>query len=169
MIKNWARSRAHWYRPTTQHTRDGRLVNMKKGLEMPLSILTSGPAYLIARAMLLTEMIERKFGRIINTCPVNGTTVWANQLQRSQGSVMDLQTLAMGQCGITVNTISSDFIGTDMVRPFPGRIWCAGGAGPMGRLEERNEVAHLVGFLGPVRNQRDYRCQLQRINGVPVG
>ncbi len=72
-------------------------------------------------------MIERKFGRIINISSVNGQRGQFGQTNYSAakaGMHGFTKSLAMevAKYGITVNTISPGYIGTDMVMAVPEKV-----------------------------------------------
>lgn len=102
---------------------------------------------------VIAGMRERKFGRIINISSVNGQRGQygqANYSAAKAGMHGFTKTLAMetAKYGITVNTISPGYIGTDMVmavredirEKIIKQI-------PLGRLGGTEEVAYLVSFL----------------------
>ena len=102
---------------------------------------------------VINGMIERKFGRIINISSVNGQRGQfgqANYSAAKAGMHGFTKTLAMevAKYGITVNTISPGYIGTDMVMAVEQKYRDAIVAQiPVGRLGGTHEVAHLVSFL----------------------
>ena len=102
---------------------------------------------------VINGMIDRKFGRIINISSVNGQRGQfgqANYSAAKAGMHGFTKTLAMevAKYGITVNTISPGYIGTDMVMAVEQKYRDAIVAQiPMGRLGGTHEVAHLVSFL----------------------
>ena len=133
-------------------TRDGRLVNMKK--EDWYSVInTNLNSVFNCTKQVLDGMIERKFGRIINISSVNGQRGQFGQTNYSAakaGMHGFTKSLAMevAKYGITVNTISPGYIGTDMVMAVPEKVLNQIIAQvPMGRLGGTHEVAHLVSFL----------------------
>jgi acetoacetyl-CoA reductase len=102
---------------------------------------------------VINGMIDRNWGRIINISSVNGQRGQfgqANYSAAKAGMHGFTKTLAMevARKGITVNTISPGYIGTDMVmavredvrNQIVEQI-------PVGRLGGTEEVAHLVCFL----------------------
>lgn len=102
---------------------------------------------------VINGMIDRNWGRIINISSVNaqrGQFGQANYSAAKAGMHGFTKTLAMevARKGITVNTISPGYIGTDMVmavredvrNQIVEQI-------PVGRLGGTEEVAHLVCFL----------------------
>lgn len=133
-------------------TRDGRLVNMKKE-DWYTVINTNLNSVFNCSKNVLDGMIERKFGRIINISSVNGQRGQFGQTNYSAakaGMHGFTKSLAMevAKYGITVNTISPGYIGTDMVMAVPEKVLNQIVAQvPMGRLGGTHEVAHLVSFL----------------------
>jgi acetoacetyl-CoA reductase len=133
-------------------TRDSRLVNMKK--EDWYSVInTNLNSIFNCTKNVLDGMIERKFGRIINISSVNGQRGQFGQTNYSAakaGMHGFTKSLAMevAKYGVTVNTISPGYIGTDMVMAVPEKVLNQIVAQvPMGRLGGTHEVAHLVSFL----------------------
>ena len=102
---------------------------------------------------VINPMIDRGFGRIINISSVNGQRGQfgqANYSAAKAGMHGFTKTLAMevANKGVTVNTISPGYIGTDMVMAVKEEIRNQIIAQiPMGRLGGTEEVAHLVSFL----------------------
>lgn len=98
-------------------------------------------------------MIERGWGRIINISSVNGQrgqfgqTNYATTKAGIHGFTKALaQELA--HCGITVNTVSPGYIGTDMVRAVPENILDKIVASiPVKRLGSPEEVASIVAWI----------------------
>ncbi len=133
-------------------TRDGRLINMKKE-DWYAVIDTNLNSVFNCSRNVLDGMIQRKFGRIINISSVNGQRGQFGQTNYSAakaGMHGFTKSLAMevAKYGITVNTISPGYIGTDMVMAVPEKVLAQIVAQvPMGRLGGTHEVAHLVSFL----------------------
>jgi acetoacetyl-CoA reductase len=133
-------------------TRDGRLINMKKE-DWYAVINTNLNSVFNCSKNVLDGMIARKFGRIINISSVNGQRGQFGQTNYSAakaGMHGFTKSLAMevAKYGITVNTISPGYIGTDMVMAVPEKVLAQIVAQvPMGRLGGTHEVAHLVSFL----------------------
>jgi acetoacetyl-CoA reductase len=102
---------------------------------------------------VINGMIDRNFGRIINISSVNGQRGQfgqANYSAAKAGMHGFTKTLAMevAKKGITVNTISPGYIGTDMVMAVKEEVRNQIVEQiPMGRLGGTEEVAHLVCFL----------------------
>jgi acetoacetyl-CoA reductase len=102
---------------------------------------------------VINPMIDAGFGRIINISSVNGQRGQfgqANYSAAKAGMHGFTKTLAMevANKGITVNTISPGYIGTDMVMAVKEEIRNQIIAQiPLGRLGGTEEVAYLVSFL----------------------
>jgi len=102
---------------------------------------------------VINPMIDNGFGRIINISSVNGQRGQfgqANYSAAKAGMHGFTKTLAMevANKGVTVNTISPGYIGTDMVMAVKEEIRNQIIAQiPLGRLGGTEEVAHLVSFL----------------------
>lgn len=102
---------------------------------------------------VINGMIDRNWGRIINISSVNGQRGQfgqANYSAAKAGMHGFTKTLAMevARKGITVNTISPGYIGTDMVMAVKEEIRNQIVEQiPIGRLGGTEEVAHLVCFL----------------------
>jgi acetoacetyl-CoA reductase len=102
---------------------------------------------------VINGMIDRGFGRVINISSVNGQRGQfgqANYSAAKAGMHGFTKTLAMevANKGITVNTISPGYIGTDMVMAVKEEIRNQIIAQiPLGRLGGTEEVAYLVSFL----------------------
>jgi acetoacetyl-CoA reductase len=120
-------------------TRDGRLINMKKE-DWYTVINTNLNSVFNCSRQVLDGMVERKFGRIINISSVNGQRGQFGQTNYSAakaGMHGFTKSLAMevAKYGITVNTISPGYIGTDMVMAVPEKVLAQIVAQvPMGRL-----------------------------------
>ena len=133
-------------------TRDGRLINMKKE-DWYAVINTNLNSVFNCSRHVLDGMMQRKFGRIINISSVNGQRGQFGQTNYSAakaGMHGFTKSLAMevAKYGITVNTISPGYIGTDMVMAVPEKVLAQiVSQVPMGRLGGTHEVAHLVSFL----------------------
>jgi len=102
---------------------------------------------------VINQMMERQYGRIINISSVNGQKGQfgqANYSAAKAGMHGFTKTLAMevAKKGITVNTISPGYIGTDMVMAVAEEVRNKIIAEiPVGRLGGTEEIAHLVSFL----------------------
>lgn len=102
---------------------------------------------------VINGMVDRNWGRIINISSVNGQRGQfgqANYSAAKAGMHGFTKTLAMevARKGVTVNTISPGYIGTDMVMAVREDVRDQIVAQiPVGRLGGTEEVAHLVAFL----------------------
>ena len=133
-------------------TRDGRFSEMSKN-DWDEVIATNLTSVFNCTRHVIVGMMDRKFGRIINISSVNGQRGQfgqANYSAAKAGMHGFTKTLAMevAKHGITVNTISPGYIGTDMVMAVPEKVReQIVSQIPMGRLGGTHEVAHLVSFL----------------------
>lgn len=102
---------------------------------------------------VINPMLERGYGRIINISSVNGQRAQfgqCNYAAAKAGMHGFTKTLAIevASKGITVNTISPGYIGTDMVMAVDEAVRAQIVKGiPVGRLGGTYEIAHLVSFL----------------------
>jgi len=109
-------------------------------------------AFYLSRA-ILTHMLERGYGRIINISSVIGSAGGfgqANYAAAKSGMFGLTMSLALETAtkGITVNTVTPGFITTDMTAAVPAAAMQKVIARiPAGRLGEPNEVARVVEFL----------------------
>ncbi len=102
---------------------------------------------------VIEGMVERGWGRIINISSVNGQKGQFGQTNYStakagiHGFSMALA-LEVANRGVTVNTVSPGYIGTDMVRAVkPEVLEKIVGAIPVKRLGEPSEIASMVSWL----------------------
>lgn len=99
------------------------------------------------------DMVERGWGRIINISSVNGEKGQAGQTNYSAAKAgMHGFTMALAQelagRGVTVNTVSPGYIGTDMVKAIrPDVLEKIVGAIPVKRLGEPGEIASIIAWL----------------------
>jgi acetoacetyl-CoA reductase len=98
-------------------------------------------------------MLERGWGRIVNISSVNGQKGQFGQTNYStakagiHGFTMALAQEVAGR-GVTVNTVSPGYIGTDMVRAIkPDRLEKIVAGIPVRRLGEPDEIASIVAWL----------------------
>lgn len=102
---------------------------------------------------VITGMIVRGYGRIINISSINGQKGQFGQTNYSAAKAgIHGFTKALAQevarKGITVNTISPGYIATPMVMSIPDEIREKVIAQiPVGRLGQPEEIARVVGFL----------------------
>jgi acetoacetyl-CoA reductase len=102
---------------------------------------------------VIDDMLDRGWGRIINISSVNGQKGQFGQTNYStakagiHGFTMALAQEVAGK-GVTVNTVSPGYIGTDMVRAVkPEVLEKIVGTIPVKRLGEPDEIASIVAWL----------------------
>jgi acetoacetyl-CoA reductase len=102
---------------------------------------------------VVPDMIERGFGRIVQISSVNGEKGQAGQTNYSAAKAgMHGFTMALAQelaaKGVTVNTVSPGYIGTDMVRAIkPEVLEKIVGTIPVKRLGTPEEIGSIVAWL----------------------
>ncbi|ALM81792.1 acetoacetyl-CoA reductase [Bordetella sp. N] len=102
---------------------------------------------------VLDPMVDRQFGRIINISSVNGQKGQFGQTNYSTAKAgIHGFTMALAQevasKGVTVNTISPGYIGTDMVRAIrPDMLEKIVATIPVRRLGTPEEIASIVSWL----------------------
>src|SRR6201982_2699452 len=98
-------------------------------------------------------MVGKEWGRIINISSVNGQRGQFGQTNYSTAKAgIHGFTMALAQevasKGVTVNTVSPGYIGTDMVRAVkPERLEKIVATIPIKRLGEPEEIASIVAWL----------------------
>jgi len=99
-------------------------------------------------------MVDRNWGRIINISSVNGQKGAFGQTNYSAAKAgmhgfTKALSLEVARKGVTVNTISPGYIGTQMVMAIPKEVLDSKIIPqiPMGRLGKPEEVAGLVAYL----------------------
>ena len=99
------------------------------------------------------DMANRGWGRIINISSVNGEKGQAGQTNYSAAKAgMHAFTMALAQelatKGVTVNTVSPGYIGTDMVKAIRPDVLDKIVSGvPVKRLGEPSEIASIISWL----------------------
>jgi acetoacetyl-CoA reductase len=102
---------------------------------------------------VVPDMVERGWGRIIQISSVNGEKGQAGQTNYSAAKAgMHGFTMALAQelaaKGVTVNTVSPGYIGTDMVRAIrPDVLEKIVATIPVKRLGEPEEIGAIVAWL----------------------
>ena len=102
---------------------------------------------------VVPDMVERGFGRVIQISSVNGQKGQAGQTNYSAAKAgMHGFTMALAQematKGVTVNTVSPGYIGTDMVKAIREDILeKIVGTVPVKRLGKPEEIASIVAWL----------------------
>jgi len=99
------------------------------------------------------DMVEKGWGRIINISSVNGEKGQAGQTNYSAAKAgMHGFTMALAQemanKGVTVNTVSPGYIGTDMVKSIRQDVLDKiVGTIPVKRLGEPGEIASIIAWI----------------------
>ena len=102
---------------------------------------------------VVSDMVEKGWGRIINISSVNGEKGQAGQTNYSAAKAgMHGFSMALAQelatKGITVNTVSPGYIGTDMVKAIrPDVLEKIVATVPVKRLGEPSESASIIAWL----------------------
>ncbi|WP_374669144.1 acetoacetyl-CoA reductase [Ramlibacter sp.] len=102
---------------------------------------------------VVPDMVEKGWGRIINISSVNGEKGQAGQTNYSAAKAgMHGFTMALAQelanKGVTVNTVSPGYIGTDMVKAIRQDVLDKiVGTIPVKRLGEPSEIASIIAWL----------------------
>ena len=102
---------------------------------------------------VIADMVEKGWGRIINISSVNGAKGQAGQTNYSAAKAgMHGFTMALAQelanKGVTVNTVSPGYIGTDMVKAIRSDVLDKiVGTIPVKRLGEPGEIASIIAWL----------------------
>ena len=98
-------------------------------------------------------MVDRGFGRIINICSINGQKGQFGQTNYSTAKAgIHGFTMALAQevasKGVTVNTVSPGYVGTDMVRAIRPEVLEKIVAGiPVKRLGLPEEIGSIVAWI----------------------
>ncbi|MEM7291867.1 MAG: acetoacetyl-CoA reductase [Pseudomonadota bacterium] len=133
-------------------TRDARFEKMRVDQWQAVIATNLNSLYYVTHP-LIDAMIERQFGRIINISSLSGQTGNFGQTNYSaakagvHGFSMALAR-EVARHGITVNSVSPGFIGTDMVMAMPEEVREQVAAKiPVGRLGTPEEIGRTVAFL----------------------
>ena len=133
-------------------TKDGMFKKMPLENWMAVININLNSVFNVTR-QVLDSMLEKGWGRIINISSINGQKGQFGQTNYSAAKAgMHGFTKALAQetaaKGITVNTISPGYIGTEMVMVVKEEIRNQIIAGiPVGRLGKPEEIAKLVSYL----------------------
>ncbi|MGY0195114.1 acetoacetyl-CoA reductase [Leptothrix sp. BB-4] len=133
-------------------TRDRMFLKMSKE-DWEAVISTNLTSMFNVTKQVVADMAERGFGRIIQISSVNGEKGQAGQTNYSAAKAgMHGFTMALAQelaaKGVTVNTVSPGYIGTDMVRAIkPEVLEKIVATIPVKRLGTPEEIASIVGWL----------------------
>ncbi|WP_413457072.1 3-ketoacyl-ACP reductase [Herbaspirillum huttiense] len=133
-------------------TRDGQFRKMSKG-DWDAVIDTNLNSLFNVTKQVIEGMCERGFGRIINISSVNGQKGQFGQTNYSTAKAgIHGFTMALAQevatKGVTVNTVSPGYVGTDMVRAIRPEVLEKIVSGiPVKRLGEPEEIASIVAWI----------------------
>lgn len=133
-------------------TRDGVLRKMDKASWDAVMSTNLDSVFNMTRP-LIEGMCARGFGRIISISSINGQKGQLGQTNYSAAKAgMHGFSMALAQevarKGVTVNTVSPGYIGTDMVMAVPAEVREKIVAQiPLGRLGKPEEIAGLVAYL----------------------
>nr|AAB65780.1 acetoacetyl-CoA reductase [Alcaligenes sp. SH-69] len=107
---------------------------------------------------VVSDMVEKGWGRIINISSVNGEKGQAGQTNYSAAKAgMHGFSMALAQelatKGVTVNTVSPGYIGTDMVKAIrPDVLEKIVATVPVKALGEPSEIASIIAWLASEEN-----------------
>jgi acetoacetyl-CoA reductase len=133
-------------------TKDGMFRKMPLENWMAVININLNSVFNVSK-QVLDGMLEKGWGRIINISSINGQKGQFGQTNYSAAKAgMHGFTKALAQetaaKGVTANTISPGYIGTDMVMAIKEEIRNQIVAGiPVGRLGKPEEIAKLVSYL----------------------
>ena len=133
-------------------TRDGQFRKMLKS-DWDAVIDTNLNSLFNVTKQVIEGMVEQGWGRIINISSVNGQKGQFGQTNYSTAKAgLHGFTMALAQevatKGVTVNTVSPGYVGTDMVRAIRADVLDKIVAGiPVKRLGEPDEIASIVAWI----------------------
>jgi acetoacetyl-CoA reductase len=133
-------------------TRDGMFRKMTRA-DWDAVIETNLTSLFNVTKQVIDDMVERGWGRIINISSVNGEKGQFGQTNYSAAKAgMHGFTMALAQelanKGVTVNTVSPGYIGTDMVKSIRQDVQDKIVATiPVKRLGEPSEIASIIAWL----------------------
>ncbi|MBC7445231.1 MAG: acetoacetyl-CoA reductase [Polaromonas sp.] len=133
-------------------TRDGQFRKMSK-LDWDAVISTNLDSMFNVTKQVIEGMVEAGFGRIINISSVNGQKGQFGQVNYSTAKAgLHGFTMALAQevasKGVTVNTVSPGYIGTDMVKAIRPEVLEKIVAGvPAKRLGKPEEIASIISWI----------------------
>jgi acetoacetyl-CoA reductase len=133
-------------------TRDGQFHKMSKA-DWDAVISTNLNSMFNVTKQVVADMIEAKWGRIINISSVNGQKGQFGQVNYSTAKAgLHGFTMALAQelaaKGVTVNTVSPGYIGTDMVKAIRPDVLEKIVAGvPAKRLGTPEEIASIIAWI----------------------
>ncbi|MGB4411042.1 MAG: acetoacetyl-CoA reductase [Burkholderiaceae bacterium] len=124
---------------------------------------------------VVADMVEQGFGRIIQISSVNGQKGQAGQTNYSAAKAgMHGFTMALAQematKGVTVNTVSPGYIGTDMVKAIRADVLeKIVGTVPVKRLGEPSEIASIVSWLASKESGYSTGADFSVNGGLHIG
>jgi acetoacetyl-CoA reductase len=133
-------------------TRDGQFRKMSKS-DWDAVISTNLDSMFNVTKQVIEGMIEAGFGRVINISSVNGQKGQFGQVNYSTAKAgLHGFTMALAQevasKGVTVNTVSPGYIGTDMVKAIRPDVLEKIVAGvPAKRLGKPEEIASIIAWI----------------------
>jgi len=133
-------------------TRDGQFRKMTKS-DWDAVIDTNLNSLFNVTKQVIEGMVDRGWGRIINISSVNGQKGQFGQTNYSTAKAgIHGFTMALAQevatKGVTVNTVSPGYVGTDMVRAIRPEVLEKIVAGiPVKRLAEPEEIASIIAWV----------------------
>jgi acetoacetyl-CoA reductase len=133
-------------------TRDRMFIKMSRE-DWDAVIETNLNSMFNVTKQVVGDMVEKGWGRIVNISSVNGEKGQAGQTNYSAAKAgMHGFTMALAQelatKGVTVNTVSPGYIGTDMVKAIRQDVLeKIVGTIPVKRLGEPSEIASIIAWL----------------------
>lgn len=133
-------------------TRDGQFRKMSRE-DWDMVINTNLNSLFNVTKQVIDGMVERGWGRVINISSVNGQKGQFGQTNYSTAKAgLHGFSMALAQevatKGVTVNTVSPGYVGTDMVRAIRPDVLEKIVAGiPVKRLAEPDEIASIVAWI----------------------
>jgi acetoacetyl-CoA reductase len=133
-------------------TRDGQFRKMSKA-DWDAVISTNLDSMFNVTKQVIEGMIEAGFGRVINISSVNGQKGQFGQVNYSTAKAgLHGFTMALAQevasKGVTVNTVSPGYIGTDMVKAIrPDVLEKIVSGVPAKRLGKPEEIASIISWI----------------------
>lgn len=133
-------------------TRDAPLVKMEPGSWSSVLRTNLDSAYNVTRPVV-SGMVQRGFGRVVNISSVNGQQGQFGQANYSAAKAgLHGFTMAVARevarKGVTVNTVSPGYIQSPLIMAVPEKIRDGiRGQIPVGRFGEPSEIARAVLFL----------------------
>jgi acetoacetyl-CoA reductase len=155
-------------------TRDGQFHRMSKA-DWDAVISTNLNSMFNVTKQVVGDMIEAKWGRIINISSVNGQKGQFGQVNYSTAKAgLHGFTMALAQelaaKGVTVNTVSPGYIGTDMVKAIRQDVLDKiVGTIPVKRLGEPSEIASIIAWLASVEGGYSTGADFSVNGGLHMG